>query len=81
MVGCVGARAGGSTPKVAVGAWQVNSQQESVRMAHWPVGQLGGWHIMRHIWGRESSQNDVGAASVTTAGLGFATAAAGCAVE
>ena len=65
----------------SVGAWQVNSQQESVRMAHWPVGQLGGWHIMRHIWGRESSQNEVGAASDTTAGLGFATDATGCAAE
>jgi len=73
-----GADAGAATPiskppssTCSVGAWHVNSQHESVRMAHWPIGQLGGWHIMRHICGRESSQNEVCAVSVTTAGVGL----------
>ena len=65
MVGA-GAGAGGSA---GAGAWHVKSQHDSVRMAHWPIGQLGGWHIMRHICGRESSQNEV-----ATVGVGFATA-------
>ena len=70
MVG-VDAGAGGSG---GVGAWHVNSQHESVRMAHWPIGQLGGWHIMRHSCGRESSQNEACASSATAGGaVGLST--------
>ena len=36
-------------------AWQVKSQHEPVRIAHWLAGQVNGWHIMRHIWRGELS--------------------------
>ena len=62
MVGCVGElvahtqRGGRPASELAAGACAWHTGLRAAR----------GWHIMRHIWGRESSQNDVGAASATT---------------
>ena len=30
-------------------AWQVKSQHEPVRIAHWLAGQVNGWHIAAAI--------------------------------
>ena len=51
--------------------WHVKSQQEPVRIAHWPFGQFIGGQSMRHDWRGDAGHIWVVGAMGAAAGFGY----------